>query len=77
MEQERLKMSDLEEQLRQDPDGVLKKKYSEELMNSLRSVKRHMDQGLSTEEFKKADKLKKALEAGHTVLESVWASLHG
>jgi type III secretion system YseE family protein len=75
-ESERFMLLALEEKLTEDNDGHYKNEIMEELFQCLTMVKRHLDSGLPPDEYSQYNKLKKAAEAGISVLERVWHGLH-
>jgi type III secretion system YseE family protein len=74
MEEEKIYMLTMEEELEKDANGSYRKDLTDQLAEHLAEVKRAMDSGLSPDEFSGMQKLKQALEAATEVVEKYWES---
>ncbi|WP_461833091.1 EscE/YscE/SsaE family type III secretion system needle protein co-chaperone [Desulfothermus sp.] len=60
--QEQISMVELEDKLRMDQNGTIKKEIASKLEGFLFQLKGEMDKGLSPDEFLKAETIKKGIE---------------
>lgn len=67
---------DLDGALAKDTSGAVLKEVREALQNNQNELRRKMDRGLTTEEFKQADALRKACEAASSIVEESWRGFH-
>lgn len=75
-EQERIFLTVLEENLRADTTGDLKKHVETELYETLTAVRRQMDSGLPPGEFERLATFRIGLEAGLATLDKACGSYH-
>ena len=72
-----MRVLDMEEKLAEDTDGAYRNGVCELLRADVREVKRHIDSGLTPDEFQRTDRYLAALESAIAVVERVWQSEHG
>ena len=73
---ETTKIFDLETQLADDADGTLLREIKDSLTTEFSEVRRHIDAGVTPEEFKSFNEYSAALQAANNVLEKVWKNEH-
>jgi len=67
---------DLDVELAQDKGGARLKDIRNALQEGLTEVRRSMDRGLPSEEYKQAQALQKAFEAAATAVDGLWNERH-
>ena len=67
---------DVDEALHKDTSGACLKQVKDALQHGESLVRREIDRGMASDEFKKAEALRKAYEAAMTAVEAAWSSFH-
>jgi|YelNatPaOPRAMG01_1025707.scaffolds.fasta_scaffold01323_15 hypothetical protein len=67
---------ELEKQLLEDGKGVLRQELENYLEEWRARVKKHMDQGLSVDEFKRFQQVEEALSGAIDVVKKTWSIFH-
>lgn len=63
---------EMDEKLRNDPNGLYRKELQEELFQARQSLKIIMDKGLAADEFNACEQLQQSLDAAQDVVDTVW-----
>lgn len=71
-----LQVFDLEARLAADTNGDLLQETQNDLTAEAVDVKRHIDRGVASHEFKALTQYREALETGAAVVENVWKREH-
>jgi len=67
---------ELEEQLLNDVDGSSRAVLNEDLQNWRRSLKRHIDSGVTTRQFEALQVLLEAIDCATEVVDATWMRHH-
>lgn len=76
MTNEKIQLVELETQLAADESGQIRNEICVELSQYASEWKRHLDRGLSPEEFAPAQSVVEGLAAAEEVVEKFWANAH-
>ncbi len=68
--------SDMEDKLKADKSGELKKQLSNRLTSQIEKVDAELKSGVSPDEFKRLNTIKVGLQSSLVVLERIWLFYH-
>ncbi len=76
MEQNKIYILDMEEELEKDVNGDYRKKILDSLLRYSAEIKQQMDSGLPPDEFKTSENIKGAVDTASDVVDKVWNLFH-
>ena len=69
-------MLDLENEIKEDKDGTLKRRLREALSEQISAIDMHLRRGVVPDEYSRLNTIKQGLQSAEVVLERVWLYYH-